>query len=102
MVEHVLPIRLIRSVNVYRLGMEFSAIFVTENKSSFYEDFSSCSVVEYYNILLATNMTFTTDYYISSLNSPAYLSLTNDMANYLNSAFSALPGSKSYSINFVA
>ena len=82
--------------------MEFSAIFVNEQTTVFFNTFVTRFLVEYYNILLASNLTFTTDYYIYSLNSPAYLSLTSDLVNYLNSAFSVLPGSKSYSINFVA
>ena len=47
-------------------------------------------------------MSFTSDFYFNTLNSPYYANLTSDISNYLNNAFSGLPGSKVYSVNFVA
>lgn len=102
MVEHVLSILVTHSVSVLHLGMAFSAIFVIRKFLSFLSNIIFLLLVEYYHILLASNLTFTTDYYINSLNSPAYQSLTTDISSWLNAAFITLPGSKTYSINFVA
>jgi hypothetical protein len=51
--------------------------------------------------MLASNMTFSPDYYFDTLNSPSYMSLSNDIFAWLNTAFATLPN-RTYSINFVA
>ncbi len=51
--------------------------------------------------MLASNLTFGSDYYFNTLNSPSYISLSNDIFAWLNTAFASLPA-RTYSINFVA
>lgn len=51
--------------------------------------------------MLASNLTFTSDFYFNTLNSPSYANLTNDLTTWLNNAFSSI-AIKSYSVNFVA
>ena len=51
--------------------------------------------------MLASTLPFTDDFYFNTLNSPSYTNLTNDISTWLNSAFTALPTNRAYSINFV-
>jgi hypothetical protein len=98
MVVHVILILNIPIVDVLHLGMVYFVIFVNE-KSIFYIFLFS---IEYYQILVASNLSFTSDFYFDTLNSPPYINLTNDLSTWLNNAFSSLPSTKIYSVNFVA
>jgi hypothetical protein len=103
MVVHVILILNIPIVDVLHLGMVYFVIFVNE-KSIFYIFLFSIyfSPIEYYQILVASNLSFTSDFYFDTLNSPPYINLTNDLSTWLNNAFSSLPSTKIYSVNFVA
>ncbi|CAF4535527.1 unnamed protein product [Rotaria sp. Silwood1] len=58
--------------------------------------------LQYFHIMLRSNLPFSSDYYFNTLNSPSYTNLSNDLFTWLNTAFSTLPSDRIYSINFVA
>ncbi|CAF1111478.1 unnamed protein product, partial [Adineta ricciae] len=58
--------------------------------------------LQYFHIMLASTQPFTTEFYFNTLNSASYANLTTAIIAYLNSAFSALPTNRIYSLNFVS
>ncbi len=89
-------------VTVLHLGMVYFVIFVSEKNVFDISSISFLFVLEYFHIMLASNLSFSPDYYFDTLNSPTYANLSSDIFAWLNNAFSTLPANKIYSINFVA
>ena len=58
--------------------------------------------IEYYHLMLGSSLSFSSDFYFNTLNSPPYANLSSDLFTWLNSAFTSLPSNRMYSINFVA
>ncbi|CAM4752695.1 unnamed protein product [Rotaria magnacalcarata] len=58
--------------------------------------------LQYFHIMLDSDLPFTSDFYFNTLGSPSYANLSSDLFPWLNNAFGALPSNRMYSINFVA
>ena len=85
MVEHVF---LILNIPIAHVFAPWQGVLCNLRKLKFsLQFFVLIYFLEYFHIMLASNLTFSSDYYFNTLGSASYLSLSNDIFAWLNTAF---------------